>query len=243
MHKIFATLLIAAIPCLASAQYAPTKAGQKFTYSVTDKANNKSSEISVFVDSVYTSAEGTFAITRTVIPNDNPLADNIEIKGISSYTTADAPTTVYVMRGEDFKEFILNMTAEAIRQSGQGTEAQIKEMAEMFKPKGDLKLELDPKAEPGTKIPNSRLRLDVGPQVMTMVISNGVIEGNEDVATEAGTFSCLKISYQMRSTSPEGTSKDYITAWYAPGIGAVKEVKADKRGEVQSEQVISAISE
>ena len=36
-----AVLFVAAMPCIASAQYAQTKVGQKLTYTVTDKANNK----------------------------------------------------------------------------------------------------------------------------------------------------------------------------------------------------------
>lgn len=238
-----AVLFVAAMPCLASAQYAQTKVGQKLTYTVTDKVNNKTNTVNVIADSIYTTAEGTITRTKNVIPSENPLADDVVVYGATMYTSADAPTTVYLMRGEDFKAFILGVMTEAMRQSGQASEEQLKEAAEMFKSKGDLMLVLDPKAAPGTKIESSRLRLDVGPQVMSMAVSNGVVDGFEDVTTDAGTFSCIKVSYQMRSNTPDGAQKEYVTDWYAPGIGQVKEVKTNKKGEVLTEQVLTAISE
>ena len=42
-----AVLFVAAMPCLASAQYAQTKVGQKLTYTVTDKVNNKTNTVNV----------------------------------------------------------------------------------------------------------------------------------------------------------------------------------------------------
>ncbi len=78
---------------------------------------------------------------------------------------------------------------------------------------------------------------------MSMAVSNGVVDGFEDVTTDAGTFSCIKVSYQMRSNTPDGAQKEYVTDWYAPGIGQVKEVKTNKKGEVLTEQVLTAISE
>lgn len=156
-----AVLFVAAMPCIASAQYAQTKVGQKLTYTVTDKANNKTNTVNVIADSIYTTAEGTITRTKNVIPSENPLADDVVVYGATMYTTADAPTTVYLMRGEDFKAFILGVMTEAMRQSGQASEEQLKEAAEMFKSKGDLMLVLDPKVAPGTKIESSRLRLDV----------------------------------------------------------------------------------
>ena len=54
-----AVLFVAAMPCIASAQYAQTKVGQKLTYTVTDKVNNKTNTVNVIADSIYTTAEGT----------------------------------------------------------------------------------------------------------------------------------------------------------------------------------------
>ncbi len=39
------------------------------------------------------------------------------------------------------------------------------------------------------------------------------------------------------------TPDQYVTAWYADGIGMVKQIDADKKGNVRSEQVLTAISE
>jgi len=44
------------------------------------------------------------------------------------------------------------------------------------------------------------------------------------------------VTYEKRENSPQGNNKSYVTAWYAPEIGLVKEQEADKKGNIQSSQ-------
>ncbi len=237
------TNIIAAVALMACgqafAQYAPTKEGMKLTYKETVKEANKTMDLTQTVDKIET-VDGLTTVTMTTeLPQDNPLATPISISSVSaSYKSADEPTTVYVMRGEDYKAMIINIAKE----SGQASPQQISEFEKMFQPKGDLVLVLDPKAEAGAKIPNSHMRVDMGMQAATMFLSKGKVEGFEDVTTEAGTFpNCIKVSYEERQTTPAGSEKSSVTEWYAKGIGSVKSIKADKKGEILEETVLVSI--
>jgi len=74
---------------------------------------------------------------------------------------------------------------------------------------------------------------------MSISISNRKVEAIEDITTDAGTFSCYKISY-------DATTKMGITAsskgveYYSDDIGMVKSEAFDKKGELLSTTVLSA---
>ena len=235
-----ATLLIAGA---ASAQYAPTKEGMALNYKMTATAEGNQTEI-MSTDSVtkVSTADGKTTVRiKSCIHNDNPLLDDMVMYSSATYTTPDEPTTLVMMTGEDFKAFIMNMIKISMEQAGQYNETQFKEAEANFRVKGELSLVLNPKGAVGDKLPNSRLRLDMGMQAATNFISNGVIAAYEDVTVAAGTFSnCIKVTYEERENSPEGSSKSYVTAWFAPEIGLVKEQKADKKGNIlESQELIS----
>lgn len=225
-----------------SAQYAPTKAGMALDYKSTTEKIDKpilTTDSVKSVEAVY----GTTTVTiKSCIHSDDPFAAEMSMTSYYKYTTPDAPTTVVMMTGDDFKTFILNTIRTAMEQAGQFNPTQFEDATKAFSAKGQLELVLNPKGAAGEAIPNSRLRLDMGMQAATMFMSKGQIAGFEDVTVEAGTFAnCIKVTYESRENSPEGSSKDYVTAWYAPEIGLVKEVKADKKGNVHETQELVAV--
>jgi hypothetical protein len=82
-----------------------------------------------------------------------------------------------------------------------------------------------------------------GVNLMTMntLITNRKVEGFESVTTPAGTFDCVKISYDIEAKvmfKVEMSCKQ----WYAKNVGAVKTENYDKKGKLQSSQMITKIS-
>ena len=67
---------------------------------------------------------------------------------------------------------------------------------------------------------------------MSMNFWEGKNLGTESVTTEAGTFDCVKISYVQRTSSPGGNEKRNVTEWYAKGIGLVRSIDTDKKGNI-----------
>jgi hypothetical protein len=60
-------------------------------------------------------------------------------------------------------------------------------------------------------------------------IKNRKVEGEESITTAAGTYKCLKISYDMEYKFM-GTRNIHTLYWYAPEAGMVKSVSYDKKG-------------
>lgn len=236
-----AALLIAGA---ATAQYTPTKEGMALNYKSTTKVEDKEIEISSTdsVISVVTADGKTSVRIKSCAHAQNGLADDIVSYSSASFTNPDEPTTIVIMTGDDFKTLILNALKMSLEEAGQYNEAQFKEAEENFRGKGEISLVLNPKGAVGDKIPNSRMRLDMGMQAATMFVSNGAIAGYEEVTVPAGTFAnCIKVTYEKRENSPQGSSKSYVTAWYAPEIGLVKEQGADKKGNILFSQELISI--
>ncbi len=66
----------------------------------------------------------------------------------------------------------------------------------------------------------------------TITISERVVEAKEDVTTEAGTFSCYKISYKSHSKVGIINAHSSSIEWTAPGVGVVKTESYDKKGKL-----------
>ena len=68
-------------------------------------------------------------------------------------------------------------------------------------------------------------------QVMNVryFVKNRKVEGEETITTAAGTYKCLKISYDMEYKFM-GTHNIHTLYWYAPEAGMVKSVSYDKKG-------------
>ena len=214
------------------AQYAPATQGMVLKYKTEITAPEaKTLEYTETVNSVSTDNGKT-----TVSSSQNFKATGLETlpeqKLNYTYTTPDAPTVINLIEPESLIETI----KEVIRSQAEGVSmAQLQQVMDMIKPSGKLELKLDPNAVEGAKLPASSLRINVG-QLMSVgtYISNGKYLGKESVTVPAGTYDCLKVSYIMKENMGTESKKEYVTAWYADGIGLVKEQDADKNGQVTS---------
>ena len=115
----------------------------------------------------------------------------------------------------------------------------------------DVKIDADQMTMPskltaGQTLSNGRVTAKIsngGVNLMTMntLITNRKVEGFESVTTSAGTFDCVKISYDIEV---KVMFKMNMTCkqWYAKNVGAVKTETYDKKGKLESSQVITKIS-
>ncbi|OQY03922.1 MAG: hypothetical protein B6I20_04080 [Bacteroidetes bacterium 4572_117] len=76
---------------------------------------------------------------------------------------------------------------------------------------------------------------------ITVVIKNRKVDGFEKVTTPAGTFDCVKISYDMEMKMLFKI-KASATQWFAKGVGVVKSENYNKKGKLESTSMITKIT-
>lgn len=149
-----------------------------------------------------------------------------------------------MMSGDDFKAQLLDMIKMSAEAAGQFvSDSDMAELKKSVRVSGDLSLPLpgDPDLL-SQKVANQSIKVNIATQSMSMNLWEVKYLGYEDVEVPAGKFEqCLKVSYVIRQTSPEGNEKQYVTEWYAKEVGVVKSVNADKKGNVVAEQVLKSI--
>lgn len=241
MLKTTVLAVFAALAASASAQYVCTQPGTalNYTHHMAEGDHTTTSTDSIVAN---TEEGGKHTVTmKSYLHTEDAFADDVVLTSTASYTTADEPTEIVMLTADEFKTMIVGVFKKVLQDQGQYSESVMEEISNGFKAKGELTLTLNPKAAQDEKIAPSRLRLDMGMQAASMFISNGKVAGFETVECKAGKFeNCIKVTYEERETSPEGSKKAFATAWYAPEVGLVKEIKADKKGnEIESQELVS----
>lgn len=228
-----------------SAQYLCTEQGTVFTYTetATNDGKTESADYKTTVESV-TDDNGTQS-ARMLSVRKVPGNDFAEIKSYSTYTyNPSTQLTVYIpMTADDFKNDFINTMVEMARSQGQNvTESDIAELDKAIRVKGELSLELPETPDTAAKIPNKSLKMSVATQTMSFNIWEAKYLGFETVTVPAGTYeNCFKMSYVQKINTPEGVEKNYCTSWFAKGVGEVKTVEADKKGNVKSTTELKSI--
>ena len=244
---LFAAFMLMTCSVMASAQYFCTEQGKVMLYKTIDKSDKEASEsvIKSTIVSVETAADGMISARLEDVhtDSDNPLA---EIKSYRSFTYNPQTdiTDVIAMTSDDLKNTLIAIIKEAALANGQHmSEMELADLEKVMSAKGQIEYPIDPKAAVDSKIPNSTIRLNAGQLTMSMNFWEGKNLGTESVTTEAGTFDCVKISYVQRTSSPGGNEKRNVTEWYAKGIGLVRSIDTDKKGNILAEQNLFVIKE
>ena len=76
---------------------------------------------------------------------------------------------------------------------------------------------------------------------MQVVISNRQVLAKENVTTEAGTFDCFKISYDMETITKIIKVKASAIEWIADGVGVVKTESFNKKGKLSSYTLLTGL--
>ena len=244
MKKYLLTVVALVMVCMASsAQYFSTTVGQVLTYNSTkDGKIEKTAKATVL--SVETNSDGVIAMQEEDVVSDaaNPLME-VKVHRSYTYNPGTGVTKVVMMTAEDMKATVLSMISRAAQEAGQYmSESDLTEIANAISGKGALEFEVDPKMAPDTKLPKSSFRLNAGMMTITGNLWDVKMLGTETVTVPAGTYEdCVKISYTMVVNSPEGNTKHIDVDWYAKGVGLVKSVEYDKKGNVKSVDALISI--
>ncbi|MCB9329810.1 MAG: hypothetical protein H6574_01890 [Lewinellaceae bacterium] len=104
-----------------------------------------------------------------------------------------------------------------------------------------------PDMKPGQTLPDAEMEMTMrmgGIQLMNnrYQIKNRKVEAEESVTTTAGTYSCLKISYDFEYKLM-GTRTTHTEFWYAPEVGMVKSVNYDRKGNVESRSELTKVEQ
>lgn len=116
----------------------------------------------------------------------------------------------------------------------------------------DLKIETDNMSvpsnpQPGQQLKDGAVRMKISNSTMTIMnmsvkISNRKVVGFEDVTTPAGTFKCLKISYDVESKMVF-TVRGKGIEWISQKAGLVKSESYSEKGKLQSHTLLTSIKE
>jgi hypothetical protein len=88
---------------------------------------------------------------------------------------------------------------------------------------------------------NIALSSEGGPAFMntTITITNRKVEGIETITTPAGTFECVKISYDVE-TKMLFTIHTHAVEWYAKNTGMVRSENYNSKGKLDGYTVLTA---
>jgi len=99
----------------------------------------------------------------------------------------------------------------------------------------------------GQTLPDAESTMTItmgGMPLMTTKIktTNRKIEGTESVTTPAGTFNCIKYTFDTEVISTMFKSKSKSTMYMAKNVGNVKMESYDDKGKLQSKQLLTAFN-
>jgi hypothetical protein len=77
---------------------------------------------------------------------------------------------------------------------------------------------------------------------MQVIISNRKVVSKENVTTEAGSFDCFKITYDMETVTKIIKVKSSSVEWIADGVGVVKTESYNKKGKLTSYSLLSGLT-
>lgn len=225
---------------LAHAQFFSTQKGTKLYYKSEDYNDGKRQVTTdtVLIKEVYTRGD-TLMVKQENLGRESELLEGNEIftfslakDGITHLSFMNARDGVGLIKENFMKGFQdMELTGD-LKKTPDEREADFREYQKHVSCEGDVCLSLNPKAQKGDKLPETKFQYKLGPVTMRAAIDKGLVEGFESVTTPAGTFKCLKITYRMQYKIMFFSEKVYVTEWYGENIGLVKRVETDKKGKV-----------
>ncbi|MEO6759372.1 MAG: hypothetical protein ABIO24_07950 [Saprospiraceae bacterium] len=225
--KNFLILLLVGYVCAAQAQtceatYALLKAGTHLEYTTYNKKGEADLTIKQVCQNVETRNDTLVAMMN---------AKGVNPKGEETYAR---DYTLKCLEGTVFMSMQSVMpTQQGAEKQGSGMEVEI-EGGDMAYP---AVLQL------GLALPDAEMTVRAstgGMQLMKMryLITNRKVESAEKLTTKAGTFDCMKITYDLEMNLLG--KKTYHTAqWVAKNVGLVKSETYDKKGAVENSMVLT----
>ena len=95
-----------------------------------------------------------------------------------------------------------------------------------------------PKLYPGLALNNGSISLEIGAGMMNMNMTTNIVnrkvEALEDVTTPAGTFTCYKVSEDVKSKIGFVNAQLHNIAWIVKDIGTIRSESYNKKGKLNS---------
>lgn len=203
---------ISAQDCTA---YFPFEQGVEFTYSNFNKRGKLSSKVIHTVQEISTE-DNVLKATVHIVNQDKKGAE---------LTSADYDA---YCRGNSLEMDISSILSPSMTASMQNMDVNIS--GDSFRLPSDLKK--------GQELPDISTKIEAGTDGMTIITmsvnhTNKIVEGNEKVTTDAGTFDCVKISYDV-SINMIMTKTYHVVTWYSKKVGIVKQETNNKRGKLEN---------
>lgn len=244
MKKIFYVLAISFFPLMGKAQFCNLNKNATLVYVNSNRETNETRIDTVTVSNVNRKGDYTW-VEQTLC---NPAAQ----KQKSFYEGYNTVKFVYEPNGVTNRilidekwgvETMKNLKKELDSYQNSATKSNKdfdEQLANAEHQKGAIAIPLKADAAKGEKIPDGRYSLKMDYMKVSFDLSNGKYEGFEKVTVPAGTFDCLKISYKIKANVLYLPQTQYITQWYAKGIGLVKEEIANKKKELTQTRLLVA---
>ena len=90
----------------------------------------------------------------------------------------------------------------------------------------------------GDVLPDCEVNMQIAFLKISASYTEGVCEGEESLTTEAGTFLCKKTKFRCKSSAMGIKTEMIVQAWYAPGVGLVKQDMYTVKGKLNTTQVL-----
>lgn len=204
--------------------YYPTKAGASRTYTQYDKKDKVTG----------TSTQTVLAVNQ--ITGGIEIVMGMSIKSVDSDTTINTQFTATCKDGV-YSVSMDNLLDPAILGGYEGMEIVVDS--------DNLDLPVNPAT--GQKLKDGSITVKInsgGVTILTIAVNvtNRMVAAIEDVTTDAGTYKCTKITYDVESKMGFIRVKNQAAEWYAKDIGMVKSETYDKKGKLESYSVLTAVN-
>ena len=209
------------------ATYFPLVKGTTWTYQDFDKKGKLTSTNTTFVeDVVYSENKTEYKIKSSSLPA-KPKKDELPTEN----------QFVYLCENGILKIDMSSLISKEIQESYSDMEVTL-EQSEMVIP---LALSV------GQTLEDASVKITIGSNGMTMMtmtinITNRKIELLEDVTTEAGTYNCALMSYDVNTNMGFMNVKNSTKDWYSNEVGIVKSESYDKNLKLMNSRVLTAYS-
>lgn len=94
----------------------------------------------------------------------------------------------------------------------------------------------------GMELPTGEVTVDVQGLKVKQDISFHKVIAKEEITVPAGTYECYVIERQYTATMLGFKVKGSMKTWYARGIGTVKTETFDKKGKLESSQILTGVT-
>jgi len=225
MKKLFALIVVAALAVNVYSQdcgvYFPTKVGTSLTYTYYEKPDKPTSTSEMVLKNSENTAKGLKLDIEGVVTEKNG-----KEAMRYNYTAWCDGETFYV----DMKSMMSSMNLQQMNMSNYKIET-----TDMQFPK---------KLVAGQSLPDASISLSMDGPVkagITTNITNRKVEGFESVTTSAGTFECVKISYDFNSKVMFIKTSGRAIDWFAINVGTVKSESYNAKGKLIGTNLLTAM--